>query len=157
MSRAEEVAGELERVWRGDAQGEAFHGRALRPVLEGLPTAAADARLGRGHTAHEILAHVVAWRAWVLERLRGAKPAPPPDDGWAPIPRSTEADWHAILARAHESETALLTAVRRLDDAALDRHRDALRFLLHHDLHHGGQIGWLASASRDPASVESPA
>jgi uncharacterized damage-inducible protein DinB len=146
VSRGAALSAELERVWRGDAEGEAFHGSALHRVLARVSPEVAGARpVPAGHTIREILEHVVAWREWTLVRVRGGKPADLADDGWVALPAPTAAEWSDLLRRARDVEGRVLSTVRGLSDADVDRHGAALRFLLHHDLHHGGQIGLLAA------------
>jgi hypothetical protein len=144
------MADELERVWRGDADGEAFHGRALGPTLASVPAAAAGMRASPAtHSIREILEHVLAWRAWALARVSGANPGDLENDGWTTLPPPTDAEWADLFRRARDGEDRLLAAVRALSDAEVERHGFAVRFVLHHDLHHGGQIALLASAARE--------
>ena len=147
MPRPADLAEELERVWRGDAGGDAWHGPALATVLRALPPAAAGARpVPSAHSVREILEHVVAWRGFTQARVAGGTPSPPEDDGWAALPTPTAAEWGELLRRARDVEDRLLASVRALSDAEAERHAGALRFLLNHDLHHGGQISLLAGA-----------
>jgi len=147
MGDAEALAAEFERVHGGDAEGEAWHGPALRTVLAGLDAAAAAARpLPGGHSAAEVLAHVAAWRDYATAALEGRREVPP-EDGWRRIDALAAGEWDALRARAEESLRRLAAAVRAADPARLEKCRDTLRFVLHHDLYHAGQIGLLRRAS----------
>ena len=142
------LAEEWDRAWRGDAEGEAFHGRALLPVLADVGHSEAGFRATGAHSIAEILKHVTAWHAWALERVEGRSPGDVVDDGWVSLPTVDPATWSAILSELHAKRDALLARLRALDDAGRERCRPVLRFILHHDLHHGGQIGLLRAAAR---------
>lgn len=147
MARGADWAAEFERVHGGDAEGEAFHGAALRTVMGGMDAAAAAARpVAVGHNAAEILLHLVAWREWGARILEGEGKSNPAEDGWERVESLDASGWEALRGRVEASAARLSGAVRRLDDAAFDRHRDLLRFLLHHDLSHGGQVALLRRA-----------
>jgi uncharacterized damage-inducible protein DinB len=141
----ERVADVLERVWKGDAEGEAFHGPAWRATLSRVDASAAARRpIAGAHSIHEIAAHVLAWREVVLARVEGGAGVPPEDDGWTRVVGPDPAAWKALRERLDAAEDRILAALRagRGGDS---RSRDLLRFLLHHDLHHGGQVALLAS------------
>jgi uncharacterized damage-inducible protein DinB len=147
VTDAVDPAAELERVHRGDAEGEAFHGRALLPTLRGVSAETAAARpIAAAHTLWEVVLHVIAWREWTTEALRGGRPGDLDADGWTAVADATPAAWSATLARLEASQRALVEAVRALPSPRTPRQDQLVRFVLHHDLHHGGQIGLLRRA-----------
>jgi len=147
------LAGTLERVWKGDADGEAFHGPAWRTVLRDVDERAAARRpIPSAHSIHEIAAHVLAWRDRVRARLEGKAPPPMVEDGWTRVDRPDARAWAALRARREAGEEGVLAGLRG-GKAGDEASRDLLRFLLHHDLHHGGQVALLASAARSATSA----
>lgn len=138
---------ELERVVRGDQEGEAYHGPALAHLLAGIDAAAAGARpIPRAHSILEIVRHLAAWAHWAAGALQGPTQAPAAD-GWGPPPGDgPEAPWTAALQDLERAHEALLARARALGEAPSERERSILRFALHHTLHHGGQIALLRRA-----------
>lgn len=146
MDDADALAAEFERVHGGDAEGEAWHGPAVRTLVAGMDAAAAGARpLPGGHSAAEILEHVAAWRDFATAALEGRR-AHPAEDGWRRIDRLDPAAWEALRARLDDSLRRLAAAIRAADPARLGENRDRLRFVLHHDIYHAGQVGLLRRA-----------
>jgi hypothetical protein len=145
---------EWDRVWRGDEHGEAFHGPAWRTSLADLGPEAAGFRSSPAtHSIAEILRHVAAWHGWALARLEGRDPGDLPDDGWVKIDRVDRSSLERLLSDLHAGRDALLQRARALDPAARDRLHAVLRFVVHHDLHHGGQVALLKSAARKEVSA----
>ena len=146
MGDAERLAAEFERVHTGDSTGEAWHGPALRPVLSRIDAATAAARpIPGAHGAAEVVAHIAAWRDFATGLLEGRRDHPP-EDGWPRIESLTVAEWDAIRARCDASMRRLAAAIRAADPARLEKCRDSLQFVLHHDLYHAGQVGLLQRA-----------
>lgn len=98
------------------------------------------------HNAAEILAHLAAWREWGAAILEGKGKVNPEGDGWVRVESLDGKGWEALRAREAASAARLAAAARALDDGGVAARRDLLRFLLHHDLSHGGQIALLARA-----------
>ena len=147
MGAGAQWAAEFERVNGGNEEGEAFHGLSLRSVTAAMGAAAAAARpLAGGPNAAGILVHLNAWREWGARILEGEGKVNPEGDGWVRIDALDEAQWDALRGRVEASAERLSGAVRRLDGRKVSKHRDLLRFLLHHDLSHGGQVALLRRA-----------
>ncbi len=154
MNRREEFCRLFARVYAGDEEGEAFHGPCTRAILTGIPAEIAAARpIAGGHTIWELVLHLLAWREFACDRLelRMANPdasLPPsgPEVDFPEPPRASEEAWKAALERLDANQARLLATIPRMDDAAFDERFASLRFLLHHDLYHGGQIGILRKA-----------
>ena len=147
MGAGAQWAAEFERVNGGTWVGVACQGLSLGGVRGAWGGGAAGARpVAAGHNAAEILEHVIAWREWGARILEGEGKVNPEGDGWVRIDALDEAQWDALRGRVEASAERLSGAVRRLDGRKVSKHRDLLRFLLHHDLSHGGQVALLRRA-----------
>lgn len=122
-------------------------------VLDGLSGEQAAARVpGVSHSAVEILAHMVFWQSWFLERCRGfgTPPAASASLGW---PAATAGDWEPLrgqflagLEQAREIGTGETSRLRRIDPPIefppLANYclADAVTHIAIHNSHHLGQI-----------------
>ncbi len=122
-------------------------------LLDGLTAAQAEARVpGAPHSIAEIVAHLVFWHSWFLERCNGvAAPLPAPASaGW---PAATGADWDNLREQflaGIESMAAMASDAavrwRRVDPAIefppLSDYSvgDAVTHVAVHNAHHLGQV-----------------
>jgi len=131
---------EFARVYAGDAEGEAYHGPATKTNLKGVTAEMAAARpVAGGHSIGEIVLHLAAWREAMADRLEGRAKAPVEDWPAFPGKETLPAAWEGALARLEASQQRLLAGA----PAAEAKAEEWLRFILHHDLYHSGQIGLL--------------
>ena len=146
MREAERIANQLRRAYRG----EAWHGPALRELLEGVTAERAAARpLPGAHSIWELVLHVAAWQGVVLRRVGGEDAREPEEGDWSDVAEPDEARWREALARLDESTERLIEAVTGLADSRLEEGigRATLYAHLHgiiqHNLYHAGQIALL--------------
>ena len=136
----------FERVHAGDAEGEAFHGPALRPILRDVSAASAAAKpIPSAHSIWEIVLHLCAWHDWAVDKLDGRDPRVEAD-GWRTVGDVSEAAWREARTRLDASHARLAARIRALGEERTPRAEAALRFVLHHDVYHAGQIGLLRRA-----------
>lgn len=142
---------ELSLMWEGDA----WHGPALKDVLEDIDVEQAAARwMAKGHTIWEILLHVTAWTDVFHRRLEGQEVAEPEEGDFPPVRQSTSAAWADARARLRAAHTRLVQRVARLTagelDAKVPGSEHSARFLAHgairHIVYHTGQIALLKKA-----------
>ena len=122
-------------------------------LLEGLSPAAAATRLpGAPHTIVELLAHLVFWQNWFLERLTG-RPVPmaaAAADGW---PAAGETDWERLqaefvnglergvaLAESPQAQSQRVEPAIEFPPLAEYTVADAVMHVALHNAHHLGQI-----------------
>lgn len=149
MGGATALSDQVRRVYAGDAEGEAWHGQALEPLLRGVTADAAAARpVAAAHGIAEIVLHLAAWKEWGADRIAGGKMPNPAEDGWTRVERLSAADWDAARERLRAAQERFLASVVAAEaaPARLDAARDRVLFLVHHDVYHGGQIGLLRKA-----------
>lgn len=144
------------RVHAGDSEGEAYHGTALRPMLSEISAEVAAARpLPAGHTIWEIVLHLVAWHEWAVEKLNGKDPKVD-GDGWVSVSDASAGAWRATRERLDRSHARLVARIRGLTSERPPRAEYVLRFILHHDIYHAGQIGLLRRASAPARRTGTP-
>lgn len=122
-------------------------------VLDGLSAEQAGARVaGAPHSAVEILAHLVFWQSWFLERCAGVG-TPPVESASLGWPAASAADWDSLrerfvadLDRGWKLASEDGASARKLDPAiefpALANYTigDAITHAAVHNAHHLGQI-----------------
>ncbi len=125
--------------------------RAFMPparLLDGLTAEdAARTIAGVNHSIVEILAHMVYWQAWFLNRCQGvaAPMAAHAAEGW---PEATAADWEPLraqflggLQRALEvPEDGCIAPPIEFPPLAEYTFNDAVTHIAQHNAHHLGQI-----------------
>ena len=104
---------------------------------------------------------MTGWAREVQARLDGAPAGEPAAGDWPAVPAVTEAAWRRDRDTLFEVHAALAAAIRRTPPARLDEpvidHRDraagtglskylTLHGLVHHTVHHAGQIALLRRA-----------
>lgn len=139
-------------------QGEAWHGAALKELLEGVTARQANARpIPEAHSIWELVLHSAVWVEASEASVRGV---PMPKivgtvEDWPPVKDSSGEAWARAKDRLFQAGTQLAQAIskfsdERLHDTVPGRQYD-FYFLFHgivqHSLYHGGQIGLLKRAS----------
>jgi uncharacterized damage-inducible protein DinB len=149
MTESQRIADQLRRAF----EGEAWHGPAVREILDGITAAQAIRRpLAKAHCIWEIVLHITQWEDFVLRRLKGelAKDLPPELD-WLPVKDSSEAAWRATFGNLAAGNLNLRNAIAELSDERLQATVQGQTYsfygLLHgvvqHDLYHAGQMAML--------------
>lgn len=133
-------------------EGPAWHGPAVKEVLEGITAKQALRRHGGAHSVIELVLHMAAWKSIVRARVLG-EPAGeiPADIDWPKPAGDGQAAWEAALARLEKSQAELLIALSGIDDARLAEQLantpwklgDLAEGVVQHDLYHAGQIALL--------------
>jgi uncharacterized damage-inducible protein DinB len=158
MSETKRIADELQRAYDGDA----WHGPALRAVLDGVDASTATERpVSSAHTICELVLHLTAWTREVARRLRSGTARDPEDGDWPERRVTTPAEWDAVRAALDSAHAELVSAISTLTEAQLDdRIGDArdpalgsgvslyvtLHGLVQHHAYHAGQITLLKKA-----------
>lgn len=138
---------------RRSYDGEAWHGPAVRELLDGVTADRAAAKpIAGAHSIWELVLHVEAWERESLlvvggktfEILAG-------ESDWPPVRETSAEEWRATLERLESTTRNLVAAIRAMDDAKLNESAGGrefnFHFLLHgvvqHNLYHAGQIALL--------------
>jgi uncharacterized damage-inducible protein DinB len=152
VNDVEFLADQLQRAYRGPA----WHGPAVREVLDGVGAMQASAKpAAGGHSIWEIVTHMGAWISEVKNRLgREAVELSGPQD-WPPVDGSSEAAWQQTLSALDQEQEQLRSAIASLPEANLrtgvSGEKYSVRFMLEgviqHNLYHAGQIAMLKKMS----------
>lgn len=150
------MTGEVARIadqMRRAYDGEAWHGPALRELLQGISASQAAAHpLPGRHSIWELVGHIAAWKRVVVRRLAGETVNElSPAENFPQPPDPTEAAWEKMKSSLEDAQRRLLAAVEGLSEERLlgpvPGKDYTAYYLLHgvvqHDLYHGGQIALL--------------
>ncbi len=140
---------EMESIYNG----EPWYGKPLMAVVKEADPVKVFKKTNPGtHSAYEILHHLYAWRDLLVQRLNGdsnASIAVNSKEDWQPLPsEQTATTWNALIKKLEQTEEALVTALSKWDDSALDKNfagsasplRTFLNGQIQHDIYHIGQI-----------------
>ena len=143
---------ELIDTVRRSFDGDAWHGPALRDVLNGVSAQDAARRPpGGAHSIWELTLHVAAWANEVARRLQGHAPADPQEGDW-PV---TGGSWDDAVERVFAARDRVLGVLNDLAEADLQTRPAQTRDpalgtgfsyaglaegLAQHNAYHGGQI-----------------
>ena len=143
-----EIIKTLQDIYSGDP----WYGPNIRTVIEDIPESELFIRHGCSHSIFELLFHIIAWRLFVIRRLKGE-----PEEGkidlenWIDIAHLTNPDLKKIIEKLDEIQEELLLLLESINDSKLSMvveeknytFRKMLTGLMHHDLYHLGQISLL--------------
>lgn len=151
--------GETDRIWdmlQRAYAGNAWHGPALRELLQSVTAAQAAARpIPEARTIWETARHLTALEDAVTRRLGGqALGELPPDQDWPPVEDQSAAAWRRTLEEFEGGHRRLRKALStfpesRLDDVVPGRDYPyylMLHGVVEHELYHSGQIVVLMQA-----------
>jgi uncharacterized damage-inducible protein DinB len=158
MSEPARLADLVDRVMTGDP----WHAGNVRSLLETLTADDAVRTPVPGvHSIWEVVLHMTGWAREVHARLEGAAAGEPPAGDWPAVADASAAAWERDCRTLFAVHEALAAAIRRAPPATLDEpvidHRDraagtglskylTLHGLVHHTVHHAGQIALLRRA-----------
>ncbi len=131
----------------------AWHGPAVKEVLENVTSVDAQKRLPNCHSILELVAHMTAWRTFVAKKLQGNTDYKVTDE----MNFTTPTDWEKVLEELDASQARLLEALKSFDSSKLYEavphgsynynFYTLLNGIIHHDLYHAGQIALLKKVS----------
>ena len=146
------IASQIRRSYEGNA----WHGPALRELLEGVTAEQAAAKPVPGaHSVWELVLHLEAWERQALTTLQGQPyESMTGEADWPPVRETTVEAWSAALERLQSTSSKLVETIRLMDVAKLDETVAGQEFsyyvllhgVVHHNLYHAGQIAVLKKA-----------
>ncbi|MGH9661722.1 MAG: DinB family protein [Bryobacteraceae bacterium] len=145
---AHRIADQLRR----SLDGTAWHGPALRELLDGVSAEQAAARpIDNAHSIWELVLHIDAWRGAAARGLDGSPVDLTSAEDWPAVAAASEEDWRRAIETLERNTAAMCDRVAGLEDSDLERQLPprnyTVYFLLHglvqHNLYHAGQIALL--------------
>jgi uncharacterized damage-inducible protein DinB len=123
---------------------DAWHGPAVKEVLNGVTEKTALNRLPDTHSIIELVAHMTAWRTFTIKKLEGDDTYQVTDALNFPDVR----DWPEALRELEASQALLLKAVEKFPEEKLSaivpghpyNYYTLIHGIIHHDLYHTGQV-----------------
>ena len=153
---------EVERIldqFRRAFEGEAWHGPAVLPLLNGISAVEASAHpIPHAHSIWELVLHISAWERACMRRLEGDRAYLSDDEDWQSVKETTEEAWQKTKQELIDNHRQLLEVIGSLDQSRLDQPIiedpatpfSSVYVTLHggvqHDLYHAGQIALLKKA-----------
>lgn len=143
-----DIAGQLRLAY----EGEAWHGPALRQLLDGIPAEQAATKSVKNlHSIWEIVLHITAWQDVVRKRLSGEAVELTNEEDWPAVNNTSEAAWKHTIMMLEQSLNDLIQVVSQFDEARLDyivagpkySYRFMMYGVLQHNLYHTGQVALL--------------
>ena len=148
MRPTERLLDQLNRAFGG----EAWHGPALRNLLDGVTDDQAKARPIRGaHSILELVVHVGTWNDVVGRRVGGTVVEGSSVEDWADV---SKISWKDAIERLDRAQSRLADAVARLSTDDLEQpivgekrsKFSEIAGALQHTVYHSGQIALLKKA-----------
>ena len=140
----------IARLLEQSCEGKPYYGPSVLKVLENV-TAEAAAWKPRwsAHSIWQIVAHLTAELTYARQVVEGT--AEPYGNTWPDVADTSEQAWARAIADLKKANRALIRAVKKLDDLALDERPTHVRgpfyLMLHgtiqHTIFHAGQISLL--------------
>jgi uncharacterized damage-inducible protein DinB len=156
MSEMARIADLLEHA----VEGKPYYGPSVMDALTLVtPVLAASRPNTKVHSVWELVAHLTAELRYARAVIDGtAGPWVGGQTTWPATPEASEAAWREALDSLRQANHALVSSVRALDDAILDRSPSRVQgpfyWMLHgtvlHTAYHAGQISLLSRQMSEP-------
>ena len=137
--------------------GSPWYGSALWPVLESSTQWNPNAKIGKSNSMGQVLAHMIAWRTYVIEKIKG-------NDAFE-ITLSSEQDWPKeqdytlvvylqMLNQFRNTQEELIQLLQQQEEEWLQiavpgreyNFHFLIEGIIQHDIYHLGQISLLRHA-----------
>lgn len=138
-------------------EGDPWYGNSVMRKLENVPhvigfkTCVPDS-----HTTAEIVMHLIQWKKFALEKLKGNESwdiEVDSENDWPKIRIDSKDEWEGLKRKLVSAQQKIYEFLQRKDDDFLDtkvpgRDYDCeylIRGIMQHDIYHLGQIGLIGS------------
>ena len=122
----------------------AWHGPAVKEVLDNIKPEHANLRIGNSHSVEELIRHMAGWRGFVTKKLEGDKGFDLTEEQNFPAARNL----NEAIQLLEQSQRDLIKALEKTPDDLLEqqvpgrqyKYFTMLHGIIHHDIYHAGQI-----------------
>jgi uncharacterized damage-inducible protein DinB len=141
------LAAQHQEVWTGSP----WYGSSVQSGLSGITPQQATYRLSGQHNIAEIVNHMVQWKKFVLEKIRGNAAFDielNSKDDWTTIDRLDETSWNQIVESFNAVTASLLSEMRLVQENLLREsvpgrkysYSQLIEGIRDHDIYHLGQV-----------------
>lgn len=146
--------------------GKPWYGDSINDILNSFPAVNAfDYPVPKTHNAAELVAHIIAYRHFLNNRLGGDNDFLPDQEAtfdWKAIVQGGPNVWKALNDELADSQKQLLNLLSRQDDTLLDQKVTGkpydFRYLIYgvirHDIYHLGQISYIKRFYKEQDKVK---
>ncbi len=139
----------IQQLFHSSFHGPAWHGPSAQQVLEEISSQDALKSVGDGHNIAELVYHMIAWRNFLINKLKGHQDYDVSDEeNFQKFESLSTQEWESLKMKLEKSQSEILELLSKVDDAILVQKvgmRDynlynLMHGVIHHDLYHLGQI-----------------
>jgi len=153
-SRIDKLIFQLDNV----VNGTPYYGDSVNHIIDLITSEQANNSINDGHSIAQIMKHMLSWRLYAIEHLKGN------DDydielgsniDWPDIIINSSSEWNELKQEFKQSHETLIELLKEKDDnwlsIKLPRKEFSYNFMLkgimQHDLYHIGQVNLLKNLS----------
>ena len=156
QDKVELLKQKIEKVYSGNP----WYGSSIKSILKDIDSKTAFTKAAKNvHTIAELVAHIIAWREFVINNIKGDndfKITQKLSFDWGRINKDEKTAWRSLLKALEINQSKILSALKKLDDdfikLPVGRRRYNFEFLIEggiqHDVYHLGQIALLKKMIR---------
>ena len=152
-SRIDKLVFQFDNVFNGTP----YYGDSIKSIIDQLNPAQANNSINDGHSIAQIIKHMIAWRQYAIEHLKGNEEYDivlGSDVDWAKTIVSSPSEWNELKEEFEQSHKSLVELLKQKEDNWLSTkmpgkvfsYNIMLKGIIQHDLYHIGQVNLLKSA-----------
>ena len=152
-SRIEKLVFQFDNVFNGTP----YYGDSIKKIIDQLDPTQANNSINEGHSIAQIIKHMIAWRQYAIEHLKGNEEYDivlGSDVDWAKTIVSSPSEWNELKEEFEQSHKSLVELLKQKEDNWLSTklpgkvfsYNFMLKGIIQHDLYHIGQVNLLKSA-----------
>lgn len=139
----------IKKLFDKTYNGPAWHGPSVKEVLKDISYEDALKTVGNAHNIAEVVFHMIAWRNFLINNLKGQENYDVSDtENFQQFEQISESEWIALKDRLENSQEELQELLSKVDDDILNQKIGMRNYnfytlmhgVIHHDLYHLGQI-----------------
>lgn len=142
----------ITELLRRTFDGEPWYGPSVMDTLSNITLEETLNQLPDSHTVAELVEHMIAWRIFIIKRLKGDNTFEVDQEASFKNGTAMTAEiWQEMLQRLQQTQEDLLQLLSQISDEKLAEmvagreytFNTMMHGIIHHDIYHIGQIGLL--------------